>query len=74
MSLGWIFLAVAVVTVAAGVGLMNYETWARPVAVVVCVLALLHFPLGTLLGAYGLWVLVSAEGERHYRQAAATRG
>ncbi|MFB3153665.1 MAG: zinc-ribbon domain-containing protein, partial [Candidatus Acidiferrales bacterium] len=27
MSLGWVFLAVAVATVAAGVGLMNYEPW-----------------------------------------------
>ncbi len=29
-----------------------------------------NVPLGTLLGAYGLWVLMSSEGERYYRRVA----
>lgn len=73
-SLGWIFLAISVAAVIAGVGLLDYESWARPLAMVVCVLALLRFPFGTILGIYGLWVLVSATGERHYQQMAARRG
>lgn len=72
-SWAWVFIGVSVVAIAAGVGLLDYERWARPLAVGVCVLALLRFPLGTLVGIYGLWVLVSAEGERHYRQMAASR-
>lgn len=47
-----------------GWGLMKYRRWSRPLMIVVSVLQLLHIPVGTLLGAYGLWVLMSDEGRR----------
>ncbi|MFQ5662275.1 MAG: zinc-ribbon domain-containing protein [Terriglobia bacterium] len=72
-SLAWVAFGLSVAAVAAGAGLLDYRGWARPLAIVVCVLALLSFPLGTLVGIYGLWVLISAEGERHYRKMAAPR-
>jgi hypothetical protein len=46
-----------------GIGLTKFRRWARIGGVVLSALNLLSFPLGTALGAYGLWVLLSKESE-----------
>jgi hypothetical protein len=46
-----------------GIGLTKFRRWARVGGVVLSALNLLSFPLGTALGAYGLWVLLSNESE-----------
>jgi hypothetical protein len=46
----------------AGIGLLYFKQWARIVTIVVSVLGLPDFPVGTTLGAYSLWVLVNREG------------
>lgn len=45
-----------------GYGLRHYRSWARIPAVVLLVLGLLGFPIGTLISAYGLWLVLSAKG------------
>ena len=40
-----------------GYGLLRSRPWARWLVAVVSVIYLFYFPLGTLLGAYSLWVL-----------------
>lgn len=50
-----------------GVGLLKFQPWARIGAIILSVLNLLNIPIGTLLGAYGLWVLLSAESEAVFR-------
>ena len=50
-----------------GVGLLKLQPWARVGAIILSALNLLNVPIGTLLGAYGLWVLLSAEGEAAFR-------
>ncbi|MBL8234118.1 MAG: hypothetical protein JNL98_36815 [Bryobacterales bacterium] len=66
--LGTIICAIAVVLglpgIVAGLGLLYLQPWARFLTIVLSGLQLLNFPFGTILGAYGLWVLLSAEGER----------
>jgi zinc ribbon protein len=57
--------------VLAGYGLLNYRPWARILTLILCFLNLLNIPLGTVLGAYGLWVLLSSEGQEFYQQQAA---
>ena len=44
-------------TVLTGWALLTRQTWGRILAIVFGVLALIHFPLGTALGIYTLWVL-----------------
>jgi Na+-driven multidrug efflux pump len=56
-------LVLAVPSVIAGHGLRNFRTWAREVSMVVCALLLFYFPVGTLLGLYGFWVMLSPEVE-----------
>jgi hypothetical protein len=46
-----------------GIGLTKFRRWARLGGVVLSALNLLNFPLGSALGAYGLWVLLSKESE-----------
>jgi len=57
--------------VVAGYGLLNYRPWARILTLILCFLNLLNIPLGTVLGAYGLWVLLSTEGQQFYQEQAA---
>src|SRR5262245_15212374 len=47
-----------------GLGLFRFRPWARIGGIVLSVVALVAFPLGTLLGVYGLWVLFSKETEQ----------
>jgi hypothetical protein len=49
---------------AAGYGLLNYKRWARVLGIVLSALNLINIPLGTILGAYGLWVLLNRDTER----------
>lgn len=74
VSLAWVLVAFSAAALAAGMGLLDYRPWGRWLALGVCVLALFRFPLGTAVGIYGLWVLLSAGGEQHYQQEAARRG
>ena len=48
----------------AGIGLLQYRPWARILTIVISAINLIHIPLGTILGLYGLYVLLSAEGAR----------
>jgi hypothetical protein len=47
-----------------GWGLLNFKPWARVLMIVISVLHLFHIPIGTALGVYGLWVLLSDETRR----------
>ena len=44
-------------TVLTGYALMTRQPWGRVLAIVFSIFALFHFPLGTALGIYTLWVL-----------------
>ncbi|MEZ4713914.1 MAG: hypothetical protein R3A44_42410 [Caldilineaceae bacterium] len=42
----------------AGVGVLKRQEWARYLALVVAILGLVNFPLGTIVGLYTIWVLL----------------
>jgi len=42
----------------AGIALLKYRNWGRILTVIVSILGLVDFPVGTALGIYGLWVLL----------------
>ena len=65
--IGFGILALAAGTVAAGVGLLQYRDWARVGAIIVAVLLIFHFPIGTAVAVYAFWVLFSQEGQRYYK-------
>lgn len=53
---------------AAGWGLLERQPWARPLTLVLGFISLLNIPLGTALGIYTIWVMVSRQAEEEYRQ------
>ena len=56
-GVGLLLAALALPGLAAGYGLLTRKPWARIVALVVGVLGLVNFPLGTAIGIYTMWVL-----------------
>jgi hypothetical protein len=57
-----IFLvAVALPSIVGGWGLLKYKSWSRILMIVISGLNLIHIPLGTALGIYGLWVLLNEQ-------------
>ncbi len=64
LVIGIFFIALGLPSILGGWGLINYRPWSRILMIVVSVFHLFHIPLGTALGVYGLWVLLSDEGRR----------
>ena len=54
MLWAWIFVP----SLAGGIGLLFRQRWARTLLVVLSVMELLLFPVGTAFGAVGLWILL----------------
>ncbi len=52
---------------AVGIGLVKFKEWARILGLVLSALNLLNVPFGTILGGYGLWVLLNKETEPLFR-------
>lgn len=55
-----------------GIGLLKFRPWARIVGIVLAVINLINIPFGTILGIYGLWVLLNKETERLFSGAPST--
>ena len=52
--------------IALGVGLLHRSLWARPLAMVLGILMLIHPVLGTALGIYTLWVMLPQHSGQEY--------
>jgi hypothetical protein len=52
-----------------GIGLFQFRSWARIGGIVLSIFDLIWVPFGTVLGVYGLWVLLSKDSERAFRGA-----
>jgi len=73
--LGATILIVAAGMAAAGIGLLQYQSWGRVLALVMAAVMILKIPFGTALGIYTFWVLLSQRGREHYeRQSAIVEG
>ena len=53
-------------SVVTGIGLLHFSRWARAVGTVLSVLQMLNIPVGTAIGLYGLWVLLSTETDMFF--------
>ena len=59
-----VFLAIGIPSLVAGIGLLKQKGWARIVAIILALLALTSFPIGTAAGIYTLWVLTRIEADQ----------
>ncbi len=55
------FLLMSAPGIIAGIGLLSHKEWARILTLILSVIGLLNFPLGTAVGAYSIWALVQDE-------------
>lgn len=63
---GGLMLVLALPGLAAGYGLLKRRSWGRWLAIIVGVLNLPNFPLGTIVGVYTLWVLLQDEASAYF--------
>jgi len=61
------FALLSLPSLLAGWGLLNYKPWARILTIILSVLHLPGFPVGTLTGGYSLWVLLNDETQQILR-------
>jgi len=66
--IGLVISGFAIAGVIAGWGLLVHAPWARMLAIVLGCISLIHFPLGTALGIYTLWVLIPEHAEAEYQR------
>src|SRR4051812_42237353 len=57
-------VATALPGLIAGIGILKLQPWARILGIIVAVVNLIHIPIGTAVGIYGLWVLLNKDSER----------
>ena len=55
------FLITSVPDIIGGIGLVKRQSWARILVLILSVLKLINFPLGTIVGVYSIWVLMQDE-------------
>jgi hypothetical protein len=56
------FLAIiSVPDIIGGIGLLRRQPWARILVLILSVIKLINFPLGTIVGIYSIWVLMQNE-------------
>ena len=62
-----VMLALSLPSLIVGVGLLQLAPWSRIGGIVLSAMHLFNVPIGTALGIYGLWALLSPEGEALFR-------
>ncbi len=64
---GFVTLLCGVPSLVAGIGLLKLKSWARILTLILSILALLNIPIGTISGAYSIWVLTHEESVKLLR-------
>lgn len=68
-ALSMLLLVMSLPGLVTGWGLLKLRPWARIVGIVLAVISLLNFPIGTAVGVYGLWVLLTKDTEKLFTPA-----
>ena len=56
----------------AGIGLLKRRHWARTLALVIGILGLAAFPIGTALGVYAIFVLLQVDATQYFDSSSET--
>jgi len=65
-SVGGVLAVLGLPGIIAGAGLLARKTWGRILSIVISGLSVLCFPLGTILGVYGLIVLLQDSATEYF--------
>jgi len=58
---GAVLIAIGILDIIIGWGLWSLRKWARTVAIVLAVIGLISFPIGTIISIITLWYLFKPE-------------
>ncbi len=58
--IGFVILICSLPGIIGGIGLLRYENWGRILIVIVSIFNFFHFPIGTIIAFYSLFVLFSS--------------
>jgi hypothetical protein len=73
-GIGWLVILKSAAGLATGFGLMQRESWARILTLILAFIALFtNIPFGTALGVYTMWVLLPHESEQEYETIVAAK-
>ena len=65
--IGFVLFMILLITtlpgIIAGFGLLKNKSWAKAVSLIIALMYLIAVPVGTILGIYALWVLLSDESK-----------
>lgn len=56
-----VFVVLSIPGILAGIGLFKRKEWARILTLIISVLDLINFPIGTAVGVYSIWALSQNE-------------
>ena len=70
MPLAFFFVLFSVLNIIGGIGILRRHNWARYLVMVLSVLDIFNFPIGTAFGIYCIWVLAKEETARLFAQPA----
>lgn len=73
-GVGLLISVLALPGIVAGYGLLRHKPWGRILAIIVGILSLANFPLGTAVGVYTLWVLLQDEAAAYFAAPPITSG
>ena len=62
-AIAMLLLILSAPAIIAGIGLLQFRSWAKILGIVVSALHIFNVPFGTALGIYGLWVLCSQQSQ-----------
>ena len=63
------FAILSIPGIIAGMGLFKRKEWARILTLILSVLHLLSFPIGTAVGVYSIWALVQPENVEAFKES-----
>jgi len=69
---GSMFFLENILNIIAGVGLLKYKSWGRILAIILGIINLLGFPIGTALGIYTLWAMFNEETKQLFKRGFAS--
>lgn len=63
-----VIIILSIPGIIAGIGLLKKKEWARILTLILSVLDLINFPIGTAVGGYSIWALVQPEVVEHFKK------
>jgi hypothetical protein len=69
---GGLFFLGNALNIIAGAGLLKYKSWGRILAIILGIINLLGFPVGTAIGIYTFWAMFNVETKQLFETGSET--